>query len=304
MNIDLERVLGNGRLLRALTSLDKAEFERLVTAFEIRWEARRRRRNHAGERRQRAPGAGNQGRLPSAAHKLLFILFYFKCYPLQEVMGLLFGFSQPQACEWVRRLTPLLNAALGHEKQLPARRPADLQAVLQECPELRELLIDGTERPLRRPGDKGRREKLYSGKKKRHTRKNVLMAGLAQKRVLYLSPTRPGREHDKKVIEAAGVQFPRGCTLVKDTGFQGYEPKGVLTLQPKKKPRGRELSESWRLVNRAISSLRVRVEHVIASVKRCRIVLEPLRNWRRGFADRVMLGACALHNLRLEMRAA
>jgi hypothetical protein len=53
-------------------------------------------------------------------------------------MGLLFGFSQPQVCSWVGLLTPLLNAALGYEKQLPARRAADLQALLLECPELCE----------------------------------------------------------------------------------------------------------------------------------------------------------------------
>jgi hypothetical protein len=78
---------------------------------------------------------------------------------LQEVQALLFGFGQPQACYWVGLLTPLLHSALGHEKQLPARRPADLEQVLSECPELRELLIDGTERPIRRPQDKGRRKK-------------------------------------------------------------------------------------------------------------------------------------------------
>src|SRR5215210_3567492 len=136
MSIDLERILGNERLLRAVTSLSRAEFDRLLSAFEALWEKKRRRRNYAGERRQRAAGAGNTGRLPSVAHKLLFILFYFKCYPLQEVLALLFGFSQPQACEWVGLLTPLLNLALGEEKQLPARRPADLEGVLRECPEL------------------------------------------------------------------------------------------------------------------------------------------------------------------------
>src|SRR5215210_7304978 len=222
MSIDLERILGNERLLRAVTSLSRAEFDRLLSAFEALWEKKRRRRNYAGERRQRAAGAGNTGRLPSVAHKLLFILFYFKCYPLQEVLALLFGFSQPQACEWVGLLTPLLNLALGHEKQLPARRPADLEGVLRECPKLRELLIDGTERPIRRPRDKGAQKRaLSSGKKKRHTRKNVLVAGLKKKRVLHLSRTRPGREHDKKVIEEAGVKFPKGACLLKDSGFQG-----------------------------------------------------------------------------------
>jgi hypothetical protein len=38
--------------------------------------------------------------------------------------------SQPQANECVHRLTPFLNAALGHQQQLPARQPCDLEAVL------------------------------------------------------------------------------------------------------------------------------------------------------------------------------
>jgi hypothetical protein len=58
----------------------------------------------------------------SLEDKLVFILFYFKYYPTQEVLGFLFGIGQSQANEWIHRLTPLLNAALGYEQQLPARR--------------------------------------------------------------------------------------------------------------------------------------------------------------------------------------
>ena len=49
------------------------------------------------------------------------------------MQGLFFGMSQPQANAWVHRLTPLLNTALGHESQLPARKPRDLEAVPGEC---------------------------------------------------------------------------------------------------------------------------------------------------------------------------
>ena len=45
-------------------------------------------RRHDGLPRQRAFGAGGEtSKLPTAAAKLLFILFYFKCYPLQEVLA-------------------------------------------------------------------------------------------------------------------------------------------------------------------------------------------------------------------------
>ena len=163
MNMDV--VLHNRRLLRALTSLDRAEFVRLKMGLERLLAVRRSERRHDGLPRQRAHGAGGEtSKLPTTAAKLVFLLFYFERYPLQAVMGLLFGMSQPQTCEWIKRLTPLVNAVLGRELLLPARRPADLNTLLQEVPERRPLVLDGVERPVRRPKDKDEQKKNYSGK--------------------------------------------------------------------------------------------------------------------------------------------
>ena len=54
--------------------------------------------------------------------------------------------------------------------------------------------------------------------------------------------------------------------------------------------------------NRLISSIRIRVEHVISGVKRYRIVKDKLRNWKKGFSDFVMETCCGLHNFRLNFR--
>jgi len=91
-------------------------------------------------------------------------------------------------------------------------------------------------------------------------------------------------------------------TLGKDTGFQGYEPAGVLTQQPKKKPSGQELSVEDTFFNSLISSARVVVEHVLAGVKRCRIVTDVLRLTAEGISALVMEIACGLHNLRVSCR--
>jgi hypothetical protein len=40
--------------------------------------------------------------------------------------------------------------------------------------------------------------------------------------------------HDKKAAEQAPIVSPLHATLDKDTGFPGYEPAGILTMQPKK----------------------------------------------------------------------
>jgi len=57
-----------------------------------------------------------------------------------------------------------------------------------------------------------------------------------------------------------------------------------------------------KLLNGITSSARVVVEHVIAGVKRCRIVKDELRLTRSGILDRVMEIACGLHNLRVSCR--
>lgn len=293
----MERVFGKPRLLRTLTSLDAGEFERLRASLEAAWQGQRGERTHAGQARRRKPGAGQKGILKTPAEKLFFVLFYFKCYPLQEVMALLFGLSQGQVSHWVGALTPLVNAALGRELLLPARRPADLAKLLEEVPELGVLLtLDGTERPIRRPQDKGRRKQDYSGKKKAHRKKNLLIS--SERRVVYLGPTSCGSVHDKKLADQSGLTYPADALLLKDTGFQGYEPAGTETLQPRKKPRGRELHPIEKTINQVISRVRVGVEHAIGGVKRCRIVADTFRNWREGLVDEVMLAASGLHNLR------
>lgn len=55
-------------------------------------------------------------------------------------------------------------------------------------------------------------------------------------------------------------------------------------------------------LNQVIASVRIEVEHVIAGIKRCRIVKETLRLTKDGISDMVMEIACGLHNLRINQR--
>ena len=48
-----------------------------------------------------------------------------------------------------------------------------------------------------------------------------------------------GKKHDKKAADEGEIGYPTNATLDKDTGFQGYEPAGALTRQPKKNPKAR-----------------------------------------------------------------
>lgn len=149
----------------ALTSLTVEEFEELLGPFKSCWEGDVEKRSQAKPRKRKA-GGGRKPTLKSIEDRLLFILLYFKIYPLQEVQGTLFGMSQGQANDWIQRLTPILQGALNQEALLPEREPAKLEQVLGDY-DLLEFTIDGTERRLQRPKDTVEQKEYYSGKKKR-----------------------------------------------------------------------------------------------------------------------------------------
>jgi len=292
--ISIRHALGNERRMRALTSLSTAPFEELLARWTQALEVLASQQTAEGKKRHRAAGGGRKGVLEDAEAKLFFILFYLKAYPTQDVMGSLFGLSQPQVCAWVGRLLPILQQFM--EVHLPARQGRQLSEVLASMPEIKEVMLDGTERPIIRPEHKSRRDAHYSGRRKRTTVKNVLVT--ATRKVVLLTPTVPGRRHDKTEAERVKIRLTSGMRLLGDSGFQGFEAGAGAVCTPRKKPRGRPLHWRHRRANRKLAQIRVGVEHVIASVKRLGVLRQPLRMHRKGAADRVMMIGCGLHNFR------
>ena len=137
--------------------------------------------------------------------------------------------------------------------------------------------------------------------KKQHTVKNNALVDMLCK-VIFLTDTVEGKKHDKKLADESDYSLPEGSKLAQDTGFQGFNLENVAILQPKKKPKGGELSDLEKNINQWHSSLRIRVEHAIGGVKRYRIVKDKIRNWKAGFKDSVMETCCGLHNFRLNYR--
>jgi len=91
---------------------------------------------------------------------------------------------------------------------------------------------------------------------------NNLLADVEERLVRYLSRTYAGSVHDKRICDEEASTFPPGCVLFKDIGFQGDEPDKIQTYQPKKKPRGQELTPADKAENTMISRIRIVVEHM------------------------------------------
>jgi Helix-turn-helix of DDE superfamily endonuclease/DDE superfamily endonuclease len=224
------------RQFLALTGLMLSEFHRLLTAFPQAYQQLYpANRTAEGQPRQRSVGGGCKGRLEQPEDKLLFILVYLKAYPLQAVMGELFGLSQPQVNYWIHRLLPVLRTALDDLGVLPERDPTHFAQTPCASGKSPRLIIDATERRRQRPKDPEKQALFYSGRKKKHCDKNLVVVNTRGQRIGYLSQTYPGKTHEKKIADEEGISYPPGATLHKDTGFQGYEPAVKKTCQAKKK---------------------------------------------------------------------
>lgn len=233
--LEYENLKRQPRKFLAQTSLTVAEFEDLLPAFEKAYLKKYpAKKTKAGKVRKRKAGAGRKSSLDRIEQKLLFALVYQKSYPLQAIMGELFGMGQSQANEWIHELLPILKQTLDDIGVMPERDPKKFKAKEENRKDAKDSIIDGTERRRQRPKQSKKQALHYSGKKKAHTDKNVIISTVKKKRISYLSKTYPGKTHDKKVADNEQISYPTHIALHKDTGFQGYEPAVRKTYQPKK----------------------------------------------------------------------
>ena len=225
----------NKKEFLALTGLTLKEYKLLLPEFEQAYRQRYEGdKTRAGKPRKRKAGGGASSNLDAIEDKLLFILVYQKTYPLQVVIGRLFGMGQSAANQWIHRLLPVLQNALTALGYMPERNGHKVASAERKHDTAQDYIIDGTERQRHRPKNAEKQALHYSGKKKVHTDKNIVVTHTKTKRVVFLSATRPGTVHDKKLAEHEQISYPRKSILHKDTGFQGYEPDVTRTYQPKK----------------------------------------------------------------------
>jgi hypothetical protein len=283
----------------ALTGYTLEEFHALLPAFQASFLKRMEIYTLEGKKRQKRRYVDYRNSpLPTIEDKLVFILMYLRKATTQDIFGEVYKMPQTVANKWIHILHPCLNQALARVGEKPARHAQDLH-LASETGQL--FFQDGTERPIQRPKNQEIQGTFYSGKKKRHCVKNNVLVN-QQAKIMLLTPSCEGKKHDKKIADETGLVLPDGSSLCQDTGFQGFALKNVTMIQPKKKPRGKELTPEEKESNRQISRLRIRVEHAIGGVKRYRIVKDQLRNRKDDFRDRVMETCCGLHNFRLNFR--
>lgn len=281
--------------MKALTGLTPAEFKALLPTFERSLKAHR-----AGKGLRW--GLGRPHTLDTIELKLFFALFYAKCYPTFDMASFIFNADRHRCHDWTKELLTVLELALGKKIVLPERKLSTPEEFFARFPGVKDIWIDGTERPVRRVKNATQQKKQYSGKKKRHTVKNIVVSD-KKKRILALTKTTNGKEHDYQEFKdknlAAGI--PATIRAWVDTGFQGIQKDfPELTVRmPKRASRGHPLTAAEKNKNQQISRKRILAEHAIGGIKRFRSVTDVFRNHTDVFADRLLLVSAGLWNFHL-----
>lgn len=298
-------------LFSRLVGLNTEEFDKLFDIFNSMWDEYIRKEFIGRKGRERIYGGGNKPKLKSTEDKLLFILMYIRLYPIQILQGMWFDMHESVANRWVHRLTPIVEKTLEFKLVLPKHkgggrprgRGRTLEEIIKEFPDLKDFLIDATEQAIRRPRNNKRQKECYSGKKKKHTKKNILLSDSIRGYVHFLGRTQPGSIHDKEAADQEALRGRSDIDIGGDLGFLGYQAGNAHIVLPAKKPKGQELSDTVKQQNTIFSGIRIKIEHAICGVKRSRIASDTFRNTKEGYADISMLVACGLHNYRVNERS-
>ena len=310
------------QLFLSVTGMNLHQFQRLLPQFEQANEKLERRRKRrvvvTGKKRLRHIGGGAQF-ANSLPDRLLMLLFYYRLYLTQEFMTLLFRAEDKSViCRSIQLGRPVFESVLpvpeqarrrilscaDKEQKRRKKRIGSVEEFRQAYPEL-TFIIDGVEQPKRKPKAPAKRKSDYSGKKKRHTRKQIVIStpsGI----IIDQSPSVGGRPHDFKVFKddhAARSMCSEfkdyRVTIYGDSGFDGMSAMGLpLEVRLNEKARrNHPLTREQKKLNRLRSATRIEIEHTFSRRKKYRIASDIYRNRDEDY-DPAMNVVAGLVNLR------
>jgi len=310
------------KLFLSVTGMNLHQFQTLLPRFERATEKfeRRRKRKVVVTGKKRLPQIGGGAPFAnSLPDRLLMLLLYYRLYLTQEFMTLLFKAEDKSLiCRSLQLMRPVCESVLpvperartrilslaDKEQKRRTKRIGSVEEFRQAYPEL-TFIIDGVEQPKRKPKSPAKRKSDYSGKKKRHTLKQIVIStpsGI----IVDQSPSVGGRPHDFKVFK--DDQAARSVcqefrdyrvTMYGDSGFDGMSAMGlpVEVRLNEKARRNHPLTREQKKLNRLRSSTRIEIEHTFSRRKKYRIAADIYRNRDEDY-DQTMNVVAGLVNLR------
>lgn len=261
----------------SVTGLTVEQFDSL--SKEITKNYKNTEQKRLSQNRQRKIGAGHKFDLP-LKDRILMLLMYYRMYTTYDMLGMIFDLDKSNVQRDIKYLEPAVKHSIPipYKKYADSKKIGNTQQLLEFFPEL-IAITDGTEQSIPRPKDQRKRKTHYSGKKKKHTVQNQITVNLNGE-IIHKSSHAPGSHHDYKIYKSKHPALPEDVMVFYDLGYLGIEKdfENQISILPYKKKSGKELTISQKEWNKLQSKIRIKVEHVIAQIKKFRINRDVFRN--------------------------
>ncbi len=290
MILHYARFSRHATIFHVMTGLTVPQFDALVRdALPVYAAAESARLDRPG--RHRAVGGGHPFALARRDH-LLMAVVWLRRYPINAVLGYLFGVEETTALRTVRRVVPVLERLGLDTMRLPdpgRGKRATLDVLLRETPGL-AVVIDTYEQRVQRHTVRDEADRWYSGKQKTHTVKPQIRVDERDGRIVDVPPSVPGPTADLTLLKGSGLlpRLPPGVGMLGDlayVGIDGLSP-GVRGATPRRKPRGQPRPPEDVAYNTAFARRRVVVEHAIGRLRCYESLTQRDRHHRRGITAR------------------
>jgi hypothetical protein len=277
---------------KQLLGISYEQFRNLVDAAKKAHEDEQQKLEQSKVRIHRRGGGRKE--ILSIKEQVCLCIFYLRQIPTFEVLGMLFGISKTEANDtfhyWRKILRNILPASLLEQV---GGQEGDLEIVQELLTQFR-LIVDSLEQPIDRPSDNKKQRKYFSGKKRQHTRKSQVVSLPKAKDIVDIQVGFPGPTADINLFREQQTRFDENQKFEGDKAYQG----GNNITTPHKKKKKQELSEQELAENKALSSKRIFVEHLIRVIKVFQVASQRFR-LNADVYNEIVLLVCGLVRLRI-----
>ena len=237
--LSYERLSRKPRLFKSFTGLSVKQFDDIYKEIESKYEKYEIKRLSSRRNRERDIGGGRRFKLV-IKDRVIMVLVYYRLYITYTLMEFLFGLDQSNVYRDIQKIEGLIRLCLPIPQKLykVTRRLKTKEEVEQYFPGFMAF-TDCSEQPIPRPKNRLRRRLYYSGKRKKHTVKNLYTVNQKELIIYKTKHKQVGRKHDYKVYKDNHPNIPKDVTSMYDLGFFGVETdyskqKSSLPIKRKK----------------------------------------------------------------------
>ncbi|MDN5867891.1 MAG: transposase, partial [Candidatus Nitrosocosmicus sp.] len=195
-------------LFKSFTGLSVKQFDDVFKEIESKYAKHELKRLTHAKRRERAVGAGRHFKLVPK-DRVIMVLVYYKLYITYTLTGLLFDLDQSNICRDIEKIEGLIRSCLPIPQRLYniTKRLKTREEVEEYFPGFMAF-ADCSEQPIPRPKNRKDRKLYYSGKKKKHTVKNLYTVNQEGLMIYKTKHRQKGRKHDYNVYKNNRPKLP------------------------------------------------------------------------------------------------